>query len=221
MKSVLCLVLLAAQGAPERPVSPEPWYERLLESINPDNVDYGAIWEERKQAILDASVRNRYFRYGTWSTGLNVFLLLVLLAQRRSHRRSMDVLVQSLADMQAYNDYAREAARKAIRQHNDHIEKCNRVIEASESGELEAAKAEITHLTGENRKLRREQENASAMPPGTPAGPPKRTEKGAGPSQSDASGKRNDHADKQERHLHEQRKKKPHVKGPAFDARHD
>jgi hypothetical protein len=29
------------------------WYEQALRHLNPNNIDYGSIWEQRKRAILN------------------------------------------------------------------------------------------------------------------------------------------------------------------------
>src|SRR5271157_5128499 len=50
------------------------WYEFLLKQFNPNNFDYGAWMEERRQVFLDASVRNPYFKYGS---GVKLALMLM------------------------------------------------------------------------------------------------------------------------------------------------
>jgi hypothetical protein len=39
----------------------ETWYEQALRHLNPNNIDYGSMWEQRKQAILKR-IGNPYFQ---------------------------------------------------------------------------------------------------------------------------------------------------------------
>ena len=172
---VVFVVLLTAgssygQPPKQRPKQPETWYERALRGINPNNTDYGAIWEQRKRAMLD-QFGNRYLQYGFASTAAIVILLTILCVQRVSHKHALDVAAQSIADVLRHDEYSRQAAHGAIRRYNDHIEKCNRMVEADASGlwkwissaalealnsnmrrmadELAAAREEVKTLTAE------------------------------------------------------------------------
>ena len=93
--------------------------------------------------------------------------------------------MQSMADVRRHDEYARQAAREAIRRYNEHIESCNRVIEAADSGarwmssaevealELEAHQAcnEATALREETKRLRDEVQKQSVVIAGMPARP--------------------------------------------------
>ena len=35
----------------------DTWYQQALRHLNPNNIDYGSMWNERKQAILQ-QIRN-------------------------------------------------------------------------------------------------------------------------------------------------------------------
>lgn len=139
------------------------WYERVLRQINRDDTDYGAIWEERKKAFMDR-IGSPYFQYSLATTVTIVWLFIVLFAQHVSHRRAQEVAVESIADVLRHDAYAREKARDAIRRYNDHIEACNRMIEAEESGaskwvssgELEALRSEAEQYRSEAVGLREE-----------------------------------------------------------------
>jgi endonuclease III len=134
---VLFLLLLAACPAYSRASQQKPkheaWYERVLRQVNPDNTDFGSIWEQRKRDLI-GQLGNRYFQYSFGATAGIVVLMIVTFARHVSHRRALEVLVQSIADIRRHDEYARQIAREAIRRYNDHIESCNRMIEASESG---------------------------------------------------------------------------------------
>jgi len=166
--SLVFVVLLTAgssygQPPKQRPKQPETWYERALRGINPNNTDYGAIWEQRKRAILD-QLGNRYFQYGFASTAAIVILLTILCVQRVSHKHALDVAAQSIADVLRHDEYSRQAAHEAIRRYNDHIEKCNRMVEADASGlwkwissaELEALNSNMRRMADELAAAREE-----------------------------------------------------------------
>jgi hypothetical protein len=110
----------------------DTWYEFLLKQFNPDDLDYGAWMEQRRQALLDASVHNPYFRY---STGVTVALLIITILyakQRIDHRRSMWITAEIMTDLYNHDAYSRQVTRDAIQKYNNHIERCNRAIEAAE-----------------------------------------------------------------------------------------
>jgi len=44
------------------------WYEQALRHLNPNDIDYGSIWEQRKRAILD-QVGSPYFQYSFVANG--------------------------------------------------------------------------------------------------------------------------------------------------------
>jgi chromosome segregation ATPase len=83
------------------------------------------------------------------------------------HRRALWVTAEWMADLYNHDLYSREAAREAIQRYNDHIERCNRAIEAGESGhsilgaggaEAEALRAELQRVGGELTTVKRENE---------------------------------------------------------------
>ena len=69
----------------QRP-SDKTWYERVLGQINPNDTDYGAIWEERKKAFM-GRIGSPCFQFGFAATLTIVWLFIVLFAQHVSHRR--------------------------------------------------------------------------------------------------------------------------------------
>jgi hypothetical protein len=171
---VLCVALLVpalsyGKTSKTRPKLPETWYELALRRINPDNIDYGGIWEERKRAILD-QFGNPYFQYSFASTAAIVILLAIFSVQRVSHKRALDHAAQSIADVLRHDEYSRQAAHEAIRRYNDHIEKCNRMVEADESGrwkwvataELEALNSKVQHVAAELAAAREEVKKLTA-----------------------------------------------------------
>ena len=173
---VTCMILFPAAGGGQAPLQPyrgrETWYEFLLRQFNPTNFNYGAWLEERRQAFLAASVRTPYFWY---SLAVTVGLLVMLLAYSKlqlDHRRSMRITAEMLADVHNHDQYSRQLAREAIEKHNQHIEHCNRTIEAAESAdgrpgwggtemenlrtELQRVAAQLDATTQERNKLQEE-----------------------------------------------------------------
>jgi hypothetical protein len=110
------------------------WYDALFHQLNPEHRNWGDWIEQRRQAFLDATVRNPYFKYSFMAT------MLLLLAMATCLKLYCDLsktgwnCSDKLRDAQAHDRRSRAAAREAIRRYNDHIEKCNRVIEAQEAG---------------------------------------------------------------------------------------
>jgi hypothetical protein len=170
-----------AQGARRR-ASPAPqvsaplyqrrdtWYEFLLKQFNPDDFDYGAWMEQRRQAFLDASVHNPYFRYSAIVTLALFVLSLLYTKQQIDHRRSMWITAEMMTDLYNHDAYSRQFARAAIQKYNEHIERCNRAIEASEHGvgaegmesDVERYRAELQSVTAERDAYKRERDLAKS-----------------------------------------------------------
>ena len=122
--------------APQRYVDRDTWYEFLLKQFNRSNFDYGAWFERRREAFLEAKVKEPYFWY---SLSVTSGLLLIMGAYTKlylDHRRSMRVTAEMMADIYSHDLLARQAATEAIEKYNRHIEQCNRAIEASEAGDV-------------------------------------------------------------------------------------
>ena len=144
----------------------DTWYEFLLKQFNPDDIDYGSWLEKRRQAFLDASVRNPYFRY---STGVTVVLLILATLYAKlhiDHRRSMWITAEMMTDLYNHDAYSRQLAREAIERYNHHIERCNRAIEASDhnvpavDSDNDRLTAELQAVTAERDSYRRERDLA-------------------------------------------------------------
>jgi hypothetical protein len=158
------------QVSPVRPVYQphDTWYEFLLKQFNPDNFDYGAWMEERRQVILDQSVRNPYFRYSTAVTIALLLLTVVCAKQWIDHRRAMWITAEMMADLYNHDLYSRDVAEKAIQKYNDHIERCNRAIETGQHATAAQGtdsdhvswKAHLDHVTEERDRYLRERDAA-------------------------------------------------------------
>jgi hypothetical protein len=156
----LLIVIIVTTGpvysqARKQTRQPDTWYEQALRHLNPNNIDYGSIWEQRKQAILQ-QIGSPYFQYSFAATAAVVALLTLLCVQRMSHKRALGVAVLSIADVLRHDEYSRQVADEAIRRHNEHIESCNRLIEAGQddAAELQRIRKELADTQAENKSLR-------------------------------------------------------------------
>jgi len=164
-----------AQGRTQQP--PDTWYEFLLKQFNPGDVDYGEWLEERRRVLLAASAKNPYFPY---SLGVTVWSLLAMIAYaklRIDRRRERYLTEEMLTDLYNQDMYSRQAAKEAIAKYNNHIETCNRAIEAgsgqavpgspSENDDLKArlkkAADDLEAVTSQKEQLSEELQRRSAV----------------------------------------------------------
>jgi len=146
------------------------WYEFLLKQFNPDDFDYGTWMEQRRQAFLDASARNSYFRYSAIVTLALSVLSLLYTKQRIDHRRTMWITAEMMTDLYNHDAYSRHVARNAIQKYNEHIERCNRAVEAGEhslstngmESDVERYRAELQSVTAERDAYKRERDLAKS-----------------------------------------------------------
>ena len=153
------------------------WYEALFRSLNPTNIDWGMSWERRRSIFLENSIGNKYFMYTAALSLLLVYSFVVIVWQRWNHAERLRQLAQRAADAMNYAQYWKAGAEKAAQKHNTHIEKCNRVIEAGESGlpagdtaevgalrqQVEGKRVEVLNLTSENKRLRHDLDQKSTV----------------------------------------------------------
>src|SRR5271157_2965725 len=131
----------------------DTWYEFLLKQFNPSNFDYGAWMEERRQVFLNESVRNPYFKYSLGTTIALLVMAMLYTKQWIDHRRAMWITAEMMTDLYNHDLYSRGVAREAIEKYNDHIERCNRAIEAANHGvALPAATADTDQLNAQLQK---------------------------------------------------------------------
>jgi hypothetical protein len=163
---VIVVATLSAYGQARKQTQRDStWYEQALHQLNPNDIDYGAKWEQRKRAILD-QVGNPYFQYSFAATVGVVVLLGLLCVQHVSHKRALDIAALSIADVLRHDEYSRQVAEEAIRRHNEHIESCNRLIEAGQDSEaeLQRVRKELADTKAENKSLRNQLATAQKNP---------------------------------------------------------
>ena len=112
----------------------DTWYDSLLRQFNPEHFNYGGWLDQRRQMLLDSTAHNPYFRYSFLTTLLLLFGMAAYAKLWYDLRKTRWLAAEKLADALSHDRISREAARAAIARYNEHIEKCNRAIEAQESG---------------------------------------------------------------------------------------
>lgn len=153
-----------ASASPSHPLYQRggTWYEFVLKQFNPNDIDYGQWLEHKRQAFLEARLRNPYFLY-SMSTTLALFVVAILCVKLRiDQRRAMWITAEMMADLYNQDVYSRRIAQEAIERYNTHIERCNRAIEAAEHGDTVAGKgSEIEQLKGELACVANERDTAT------------------------------------------------------------
>jgi hypothetical protein len=147
---------LAAAGGYGHP-GVTPW-QAIVNYFNPHHLNMGQLFAERKQAWLDNALYNQYFWYSFWVTGLLILSWFAIAWIHSDRHRATWELAECASDALRYSEYCKREAKEAIRRHNDHIEKCNRIIEDNRSGlvttprtaDLEFSKQELARLRNDN-----------------------------------------------------------------------
>jgi len=146
----------------QRPNSPEPWYERALRRINPSNFDFGGWLEQRRAEFLEVTITNPYFWYSFWVTMALAVTILAYAMHRSEYQKFTWISAGWLADFYNELQFARDHADAAIEKYNQHIEKCNRAIEAEMDGswkqqerneEVEVYRQQIENLRRANEEI--------------------------------------------------------------------
>ena len=157
-----------AAAGPQRQA--ETWYDFMLERFNPTNIDYGARLEERRRAFLEASVKNPYFLFSFTMVLTAILLMGVTTKLWIDKRRERWITAEMMADLYNHDQYSRQVAREAIEKYNRHVESCNRVVEAAESGlpipgsstEADELRAELKETAGSLEAVTRERDKLQA-----------------------------------------------------------
>jgi hypothetical protein len=126
----------------------------MIHALNPHDVNLGAVWEERRRAWLENVGANRYFWYAFCATALLIFSWLALAWLHTDRVRERWQLAEHAADALRYAEYCKRRAQEAIGRYNEHVEKCNRVIEAEESGITTPETANLEDYRREIQRLK-------------------------------------------------------------------
>ncbi len=156
----------------------QTWYDALLRQFNPDNLDWGHWLEQRREAFLEQTAANPYFKYSLVTTTLLILLSIALAKSEIDKSRIKWLAEERHDDLLAQDKYSRRTAHEAIRKYNAHMEKCNRVVEAEMAGRsgvaapcspgqggmtLDQAVAENAQLKREREQLRAELDSKKSM----------------------------------------------------------
>ena len=157
---VLATLLLAQHPLLARTVrqahsAPDTWYQFLLKKCNPSDFDYGTWLEQRRRALLEATVKDPHFWYSVSTTASVLFLGAVCAKLMLDNRRRMRVTAEMMADLYNHDLYSRRAAKEAIERYNRHIEQCNRAMESAGSTEGRAGwgSSEVERLRAELQRV--------------------------------------------------------------------
>jgi len=118
------------------------WYEFMFHELNPHDTDWGAWYEDRREALVGASIRNPYFRYSFWASVAVIFLAAGFIKSHYDRKKEKQIMGDMIDKVSAHDAHSRRVAHEAIRQYNEHIEMCNRAIEASATGQSPASGGE-------------------------------------------------------------------------------
>ena len=155
----------------------EDFFHSSTKLVNKGDFDYGAWFEERRRALLEASLSNPFFWYSALTTGLVMLLMLMYGVRILDERRKLWRAAELLTDVWNQDQYSRALAAAAVDKHNAHMAECNRVIETQLTGRpsataletmdakerLETASAQRDALDSENRSLKAELQKKDAM----------------------------------------------------------
>lgn len=169
--------MAAAQVRGHTQQPPDTWYEFLLKQFNPSDIDYGEWMEERRRVLLAASAKNPYFPYSLCVTVCSLMVMIAYAKLRIDCRRERYLTEEMLTDLYNQDLYSRQATREAIAKYNNHVEHCNRAIEAgsgqtisgstSENDDLKArmkkAADDLRFMTSERDQLSEELKQRSAV----------------------------------------------------------
>ena len=157
---------VAPSASSHNPSSPMPQlhraapdlYDFVLHQLNPHNIDWGARYESRRRALLNATACNPDFWFSLVSTLAFIVTFAALIKSMYDHKRKLQIMGRQMDEVRWHDAYSRQVAEEAIRRYNVHTELCNRVAEA-ESGGLTVATGEgsqIAQLQADLAKARDE-----------------------------------------------------------------
>jgi uncharacterized protein YoxC len=145
--------MAAAQAQGRTQVRPDTWYDFLLKQFNPSDVDYGKWLEERRRVFLEATAKNPYFPYSFWLTLWSLLVMVAYAKLRIDRRRERYLTEEMLTDLYNQDIHSRQAAREAIEKYNNHVEHCNRAIEAGTGQGISGTTSENDELKAKLQKL--------------------------------------------------------------------
>jgi hypothetical protein len=137
----------------------DDFFHASTKLVNPTDVDYGELFEQRRRAFLEASIANPFFWYSALTTTLLIVLMMAYGVRVMDEKRRLWHAAEILTDVWNDSELARATAWTAIERHNRHMQECNRVIEAQLGGRSSPAAVEANDLREELLRLRGELDN--------------------------------------------------------------
>jgi hypothetical protein len=137
----------------------DDFFHASTKLVNPSDVNYGELLEQRRRAFLEASIANPFFWYSALTTTLLIVLMMAYGVRVMDEKRRLWHAAEILTDVWNDSELARDVARTAIEKHNRHMQECNRVIEAQLGGRSSPAAVEASDLREELMRLRSELDN--------------------------------------------------------------
>lgn len=110
------------------------WYDVLFDHLNPKNIDWGAVLEERKENLRDNMVHNPFAWYAVGGLLLAAIAVTGWLMTRADREIILRECDQQVTRMMRLAEEGKSVAREAVAQYNAHVDKCNLVAGALASG---------------------------------------------------------------------------------------
>jgi hypothetical protein len=138
----------AASSSPGDPSSPKPrhlyehdrtFYDFVLHELNPNDIDWGAWYELRREALVDSSIDNSDFWYCFWLTLALIVTGSAWVKSLCDRTRETHIMGEQMDEVREFAANSHRVALEAIDKYNTHIELCNRAIEAGEGAQATAA----------------------------------------------------------------------------------
>lgn len=142
---------LAAAGGYRAPY--RTWYDALFQSLNPENIDWGAVWETRRARFRRHVLVNPYFWTCAFLLLLSALLAFTVYVARADRQSAIIEGDRQIRMLTAESDTARRLAAEAIARHNHHVERCNLVVESLESGRPSPESSDYSRLKLETERL--------------------------------------------------------------------
>lgn len=145
--------LAAAGGYSRGGVS---FWQSIVNYFNPRQLNFGQIWEQARQNWQDNAANNPFFWYALWVTLAVMFSLFAVWWIHQDRMRETGDLAEDVADALRYSEYCKRQAKAAIGKYNQHMETCNRLVEAAASGMVTPETVNISYQNKELTRLKNE-----------------------------------------------------------------
>lgn len=143
----------------------ETIFEFYLRALNPRQVRWGDVIEQRLNSLSQQSLQDPYFQLCAFEAAVIVILLVICWLWWDKLQQVKLIASESLADALNAKAFADAHALAAIETHNRHMDACNRVVESQELGiptetqrnvwrqEIEELRTKLTREQAENARL--------------------------------------------------------------------